>query len=151
MVMLCYCYGCCISRERRSITAAEPTGRDALLRAAVPTGRDALLRAAVPTARDALLRPLSQPGETLYYGRCASQERRNVSAVLTAPPILPSSSGLLACAFSTLGSANTEQEDNQRCEQDQLYNGRSQKDEQQYADKSTNMIGDLDSLLFRDW
>ena len=74
-----------------------------------------------------------------------------MSAVLTAPPILPSSSGLLACAFSTLGSANTEQEDNQRCEQDQLYNGRSQKGEQQYADKSTNMIGDLDSLLFRDW
>ena len=107
--------------------------------------------AAASAGRDALLRLLSQPGETLYYGRCASQERRNVSAVLTAPPILPSSSGLLACAFSTLGSANTEQEDNQRCEQDQLYNGRSQKDEQQYADKSTNMIGDLDSLLFRDW
>ena len=107
--------------------------------------------AAAPTGKEALLWLLCQPGERLYYGRCASQERRQVSAVLTAPPILSSSSGLLARALSTLGSANTEQEDNQRCEQDQQYNGHSQKDEQQYADKSTNMIGDLNSLLFRDW
>ena len=28
MVMLCYCYGCCISRERRSITAAVPARRE---------------------------------------------------------------------------------------------------------------------------
>lgn len=32
-----------------------------------------------------LLQPLHKPGERLYYGSCASQERRKVSAILMAP------------------------------------------------------------------
>ena len=96
-----------------------------------------------------LLWLLHQPGERLYYGCCASQERRNVSVVPSAPPIF----------FQTLSlrlvypgfSKQCEQEDNQRCEEDQQYNRHSQQDEQQYADKSTNMTGDLNSLLFSDW
>jgi len=96
-----------------------------------------------------LLWLLHQLGERLYYGCCASQERRNVSVVPSAPPIFfqPLSLRLVYPGFSK----QCEQEDNQRCEEDQQYNRHSQQDEQQYADKSTNMTGDLNSLLFSDW
>lgn len=118
---LCYCYGSCTNRERGSIMAAVPTGREALLRPLLPTGRGSIT-AAVPARRE---------------DRCLQFLRLS---------ILSSSSGLLARLVYP-GFTNTEQEDNQRCEQDQQYNGHSQKDEQQYADKSTNMIGDLNSFF----
>lgn len=68
-----------------------------------------------------LLWLLHQPGERLYYGCCASQERI-VSAVPMASSLLPA---LLTCALPTLYLTNNIlseiQQDNWCSEQDQWY------------------------------
>ena len=49
-----------------------------------------------------IIQPLHKPGERLYYGSCASQERRKVSAVPMAPCVFfqPLSSNLAYPGFS---------------------------------------------------